>query len=227
MKRSICIMLAVIVGLCLAVAVPGSQAAETKNIILATTTSTQDSGLLDALLPQFEKQTGYFVKTIAVGSGQAMAMGARGEADVLLVHSPADEKKFMDEGNGSRRQLVMHNDFIIIGPADDPAGVKAAKTASEAFKLIAEKSALFISRGDNSGTHSKEKKIWESSGVKPDGSELVSADGPGHGPDPGSGRGEKRLYACRPGDISFPAEKSRPADSVPGRYEPSERVPCY
>ena len=91
-----------------------------KNIILATTTSTQDSGLLDALLPVFEKQSGYFVKTIAVGSGQAIAMGAKGEADVLLVHSPGDEKKFMDEGNGLRRQLIMHNDFIIVGPAADP-----------------------------------------------------------------------------------------------------------
>ncbi len=182
MKRCICITLAAIAGLCLAAAAPaGSSAAEGKNVILATTTSTQDSGLLDALLPQFEKQAGYFVKTIAVGSGQAMAMGARGEADVLLVHSPADEKKFMDEGNGSRRQLVMHNDFIIIGPADDPAGIQAAANAPEAFKLIAEKSALFISRGDNSGTHSKEKKIWESAGVKPDGQGWYQQTGLGMG----------------------------------------------
>jgi tungstate transport system substrate-binding protein len=181
MKRSICITLAVIVGLCLAVAVPGSPAAETKNIILATTTSTQDSGLLDALLPVFEQQTGYFVKTIAVGSGQAMAMGARGEADVLLVHSPADEKKFMDEGNGLRRQLVMHNDFIITGPADDPAGIKAAKSAPEAFKMIAEKGALFMSRGDNSGTNAKEKKIWESAGVTPDGQSWYQQTGLGMG----------------------------------------------
>jgi tungstate transport system substrate-binding protein len=173
---------ALLLGIGFLLAAPAySPAAQAKNVILATTTSTQDSGLLDALLPLFEKQTGYFVKTIAVGSGQAMAMGARGEADVLLVHSPADEKKFMDEGNGSRRQLVMHNDFIIIGPADDPAGVKAAKTASEAFKLIAEKSALFISRGDNSGTHSKEKKIWESAGVKPDGQSWYQQTGLGMG----------------------------------------------
>jgi len=180
MKRCMCITLAVVVGLWLAV-VPPSQAAGTKNIILATTTSTQDSGLLDALLPVFEQQAGYFVKTIAVGSGQAMAMGARGEADVLLVHSPADEKKFMDAGNGSRRLLVMHNDFIILGPADDPAGVKASKTASEAFKLIAEKKALFISRGDNSGTHAKEKKIWESSGIKPDAQAWYQQTGLGMG----------------------------------------------
>ena len=152
-----------------------------KTIILATTTSTQDSGLLDTLLPVFQKQTGYFVKTIAVGSGQAMAMGARGEADVLLVHSPVDEKKFMDEGNGSRRLLVMHNDFIILGPADDPAGAKAAKTASEAFILIAQKKALFISRGDNSGTHSKEKKIWESAGIVPEGQGWYQQTGLGMG----------------------------------------------
>jgi len=132
-------------------------------------------------LPVFERQTGYFVKTIAVGSGQAMAMGARGEADVLLVHSPAAEKKFMDEGNGSRRQLVMHNDFVITGPTDDPAGIKAAKTAAEAFKMVAEKGALFMSRGDNSGTHSKEKKIWASAGVKPDGQSWYQQTGLGMG----------------------------------------------
>ena len=181
MKRCMCITFAVIAGLCLAVAVPRSQAAETKNIILATTTSTQDSGLLDALLPVFQKQTGYFVKTIAVGSGQAMAMGARGEADVLLVHSPADEKKFMEEGNGSRRLLVMHNDFIILGPADDPAGIKAATGAPAAFKMIADRRALFISRGDNSGTHAKEKKLWESSGIKPDGQSWYQQTGLGMG----------------------------------------------
>ena len=152
-----------------------------KNIILATTTSTQDSGLLDALLPVFEKQTGYFVKTIAVGSGQAIAMGAKGEADVLLVHSPGDEKKFMDEGNGLRRQLIMHNDFIIVGPAADPAGIKAAKTASEAFKNIADKKALFMSRGDKSGTHSKEKKIWEAAAIDPENKPWYQQTGLGMG----------------------------------------------
>jgi tungstate transport system substrate-binding protein len=152
-----------------------------KNVILATTTSTQDSGLLDALLPVFEKQSGYFVKTIAVGSGQAIAMGAKGEADVLLVHSPADEKKFMDEGNGLRRQLIMHNDFIIVGPAADPAVIKAAKTAPEAFTKIADKKALFMSRGDKSGTHAKEKKIWEAAGITPDGQSWYQQTGLGMG----------------------------------------------
>ena len=120
------------------------QAAASQSLILATTTSTQDSGLLDALIPIFEKQSGYFVKTIAVGSGQAMAMGKKGEADVLLVHSPDDEKKFMAEGFGLSRRLVMHNDFVLVGPAGDPAKVRAAKTSAEAIG----KMALFSCRGE-------------------------------------------------------------------------------
>ena len=128
-----------------------------KNIILATTTSTQDTGLLDVLIPIFEKQTGYFVKTIAVGSGQAMTMGQKGEADVLLVHSPDAEKKFIDDGYGINRQLVMHNDFVIVGPAADPAKIKGTKSSAEALKLIAQANALFMSRGDNSGTHARKK----------------------------------------------------------------------
>jgi tungstate transport system substrate-binding protein len=121
------------------------------------------------------------VKTIAVGSGQAIAMGAKGEADVLLVHSPGDEKKFMDEGNGLRRQLIMHNDFIIIGPANDPAGIKAAQSAPEAFKKIADKKSLFMSRGDKSGTHSKEKKIWEAAAINPEGQSWYQQTGLGMG----------------------------------------------
>ncbi len=113
-----------------------------KALILATTTSTQDTGLLDVLVPIFEKKTGYFVKTIAVGSGQAMTMGQKGEADVLLVHSPGAEKKFMEGGFGVSRRLVMHNDYVIIGPADDPAKIKGLKSAAEAFKNIAAAQAL-------------------------------------------------------------------------------------
>ncbi|OPY75359.1 MAG: PBP superfamily domain protein [Syntrophorhabdus sp. PtaU1.Bin058] len=140
--------------------------AQQKNIILATTTSTQDSGLLDVLIPVFEKKTGYFVKTIAVGSGQAMAMGQKGEADVLLVHSPAAEIKFVADGYGINRRLIMHNDFVVVGPAADPAKIKGIKSAAEAFKKIAAEQGLFLSRGDNSGTHAKEKSIWKASGVK-------------------------------------------------------------
>ena len=155
--------------------------AANKNVILATTTSTQDSGLLDLLIPLFEKETGYFVKTIAVGSGQAMAMGEKGEADVLLVHSPEAEKKFMEKGAGSSRRLVMHNDFIIVGPATDPARVKGAKTSAEAFKKISQAGALFLSRGDNSGTHAKEKGLWKAAGINPDGQKWYQQTGLGMG----------------------------------------------
>jgi tungstate transport system substrate-binding protein len=152
-----------------------------KNIILATTTSTQDSGLLDVLIPIFEKKTGYFVKTIAVGSGQAMAMGQKGEADVMLVHSPDAEKKFVEEGYGINRRLVMHNDFIIVGPADDPAKIKDVKSATEAIKLISEANALFLSRGDNSGTHVKEKTLWKKADINPIGQKWYQETGLGMG----------------------------------------------
>ena len=152
-----------------------------KDIILATTTSTQDSGLLDVLVPVFEKKTGYRVKTIAVGSGQAMAMGQRGEADVLLVHSPEAEKKFVAEAFGINRRLVMHNDFIVLGPPQDPTGVKAAKSAIEAFQKIALAGQSFVSRGDNSGTHAQEKKVWKATGINPDGQKWYQQTGLGMG----------------------------------------------
>ena len=155
--------------------------AQEKTIIMATTTSTQDSGLLDVLIPAFEKKTGYFVKTISVGSGQTLAMGAKGEADVLLVHSPTAEKKFMDEGFGVDRRLVMHNDYIILGPAEDPAGIKGMKAAAEAFKKIAASGSLFVSRGDNSGTNSKEKDIWKVAEVKYEGEKWYQQTGLGMG----------------------------------------------
>jgi len=148
--------------------VPGVTLAQQKNIILATTTSTQDSGLLDVLVPIFEKKTGYFVKTIAVGSGQGMAMGQKGEADVLLVHSPEAEKKFVAEGYGVHRRLIMHNDYVVVGPADDPAKIRGIKTTPEAFQKIASGGALFLSRGDNSGTHAKEKSVWKAAGINPE-----------------------------------------------------------
>jgi tungstate transport system substrate-binding protein len=152
-----------------------------KTIILSTTTSTQDSGLLDVLIPIFEKQTGYFVKTIAVGSGQAMAMGQKGEADVLLVHSPAAEKKFVAEGYGVNRRIIMHNDFVIVGPPADSAQIKGIKTASEAFKKIASAQALFLSRSDKSGTHTKEMDIWKAAGIKPEGEKWYQQTGLGMG----------------------------------------------
>jgi tungstate transport system substrate-binding protein len=142
---------------------------EVKNVILATTTSTQDSGLLDVLIPEFEKKTGYKVKTIAVGTGQALAMGEKGEADVLLVHAPAAEKELVDSGVGINYRLVMHNDFIVLGPPDDPAGIKSAAGTLDAFKKIATTQSTFVSRGDESGTHKKEQSIWTKAGIEPAG----------------------------------------------------------
>jgi len=155
--------------------------AETKSIILATTTSTQDSGLLDVLIPIFEKDTGYFVKTISVGSGQAMKMGEKGEADVLLVHSPDAEKKMVEQGFAINRRLVMHNDFIIVGPPADPAKIKAVKSSKEALKKMAAANALFLSRADNSGTNALEKKLWKSIGLNPEGQKWYQQTGLGMG----------------------------------------------
>lgn len=138
-------------------------------IILATTTSTQDSGLLDALIPMFEEETGHIVKTIAVGSGAALALGERGEADVLLVHAPEREKRLLESGNASTRELIMFNDFVIVGPADDPAGIRGMAAAAEAFAGIAATESLFVSRGDNSGTHIKEMSIWGKAKIEPAG----------------------------------------------------------
>ena len=170
-----------IVALSLVILGAASVQAQQKTVILSTTTSTQDSGLLDVLLPMFEKQTGYFVKTIAVGSGQAMAMGQKGEADVLLVHSPAAEKKFVAEEYGVNRRLIMHNDYVIVGPSEDSAKIKGLKPTVEAFKKIASGQALFLSRGDNSGTHAKEKDIWKAAAVNPEGQKWYQQTGLGMG----------------------------------------------
>ncbi len=145
---------------------PVAAAPANPNLILATTTSTQDSGLLDVLIPLFEKESGYKVKTVAVGSGQAMEMGQQGNADVLLVHSPAAEKDFMTAGWGKERALVMHNDFIIVGPAADPAKIKGL-SAVDAFKAIAAAQAPFVARADKSGTSTKELGIWKKAGIDP------------------------------------------------------------
>lgn len=142
-------------------------------MILATTTSTQDSGLLDELLPLFDQASDCTVKTVAVGSGQAMEMGEKGDADVLLVHSPEDEEQFMTGGHGSSREAVMHNDFVVVGPPDDPAGVADAGNAAEALSRIADQKASFASRGDDSGTHAKELSLWEEAGIEPKGSWYV------------------------------------------------------
>ena len=143
--------------------------AASKSVILSTTTSTQDSGLLDVLVPIFEKKTGYRVKTISVGTGQALALAAKGEADVTLAHAPSLEKKHVADGKLLNRQLVMHNDFVITGPAADPAKVRSTKSSIEALKLIAGSGGRFVSRGDNSGTHNLEKSLWKQAGIQPKG----------------------------------------------------------
>lgn len=140
------------------------------DVVLATTTSTQDSGLLDVLVPGFEDSGECVVKTVAVGSGQAMTMGERGDADVLLVHSPEAEQQFMADGFGSSREAVMHNDFVVVRPPGDPARIAESDGAAKALARIAQDHALFASRGDDSGTHAKEMTLWKEAGVDPGGS---------------------------------------------------------
>lgn len=144
-------------------------------VILSTTTSTQDSGLLDVLVPMFEKKTGHPLKTISVGTGQALALAGKGEADVALVHAPDSEKKYLADGLLVNRRLVMHNDFIIAGPAEDPAKIRGLPSAVNALKRIAEARATFVSRGDNSGTHQLEKKLWTTAKVQPAGAWYLQA----------------------------------------------------
>ncbi len=158
----------------------GSAEPKVKDLILATTTSTVDTGLLDVLNPIFEKKTGFRVKTISVGTGQALAMGEKGEADVLLTHAEEAEKKLVESGAVINYQLVMHNDFVIVGPSGDPAGIKG-KPSSEALKAVAAKESLFISRGDDSGTHKKELSIWKKAGVTPAGAKWYQESGQGMG----------------------------------------------
>ena len=150
------------------VACGGDDDSGDRPVILATTTSTQDSGLLDELVPRFEEETGRTVQTVAVGSGQALEMGSQGAADVLLVHSPDAEQELVDSGAVSRRRPVMHNDFVLVGPPSDPAGVKGMEIGA-AMEKIAASEAPFISRGDDSGTHALELKLWEEAGIEPSG----------------------------------------------------------
>ena len=170
--------LALFVSLILALLPPAhtqGAASGNRNVILSTTTSTQDSGLLDVLVPLFEKQTGYTVKTISVGTGQALALAAKGDADVALVHAPSLEKQYVVDGKLLNRRLVMYNDFVIIGPKDDPAKVRAAKTSAGALKAIEQAKAAFVSRGDNSGTHVLEKSLWKAAGIEPKGTWYIEA----------------------------------------------------
>jgi len=159
--------------------VPTATVPANPNFILATTTSTQDSGLLDVLIPAFEAQSGFTVQTVAVGSGAALKLGEEGNADVLLVHSPTAEKTFMENNFGTDRRLVMHNYFIIVGPAADPAGVKAATSAVDAFQKIAASGTQFISRADDSGTNAMELGLWKSGNITPTGQAWYVETGQG------------------------------------------------
>jgi tungstate transport system substrate-binding protein len=170
MKRTL-ILLAVL--LTLAGVYPRAMAEE--RLRMSTTTSTENSGLLTVLLPPFEKKYGCHVDVIAVGTGRSLKLGEAGDVDVVFVHARKLEDKFVADGFGVNRRDVMYNDFVIIGPADDPAGIKSAKTAAEAFRRIAQKQQIFISRGDESGTHIKERELWEEAGIKPEGRWYRSA----------------------------------------------------
>ena len=155
---------------------------QSPDVILATTTSTRDAGLLDSLLPVFERQTRYRVKVIAVGSGQALAMGRRGDADVVLSHAPEAERVLVDSGYFVRRRLVMHNEFLVVGPAADPAGLRGLSDAVAALRRLAERRAPFVSRGDQSGTHQREQLLWKRTGIAPptrDGWYVESGQGMG------------------------------------------------
>ena len=148
---------------------------ESSEIILATTTSTQDSGLLDFLLPKFHEENNFIVKTIAVGTGKALQMAVDGNADVLFVHAPSAELELVQDGFGIDRTLVMHNDFVIVGPSNDLAGISGLGSASEAFRRIDDTGALFVSRGDDSGTHKKEKEFWTALNIQPQGESYIES----------------------------------------------------
>lgn len=164
MRRPILAFVALVLSLAPAAL---AQAPGSRTVILSTTTSTQDSGLLDVLVPLFEKNTGYTVKTISVGTGQALALAARGEADVALCHAPGLEKKYVAEGKLHDRRLVMYNDFLVVGPQADPAKIKGDPSVVDALRKIAAAGARFVSRGDKSGTHILEQRLWTEAGLTP------------------------------------------------------------
>ena len=174
-SRSLRTGIVLAVGVILGMIAAPRPVASGRPVILSTTTSTQDSGLLDVLVPMFEKKTGTTVKTISVGTGQALALAAKGEADVCLVHAPDSEKKYVADGLLLNRRLVMHNDYIIVGPAEDPARIKGLAGAADSLKRISEAKATFVSRGDNSGTHQLEKKLWKEAKLEPAGAWYLQA----------------------------------------------------
>src|SRR4029453_11789178 len=159
---------------------PPEAARAQSTVILSTTTSTQDSGLLDVLVPMFEKTSGLTVKTISVGTGQALALASRGEVDVALANWPALEKKYVEDGKMFNRRLVMYNDCVIVGPENDPAKIKGLSSAADGLKRLAAAQARFVSRGDKSGTHLLEQGLWKQGGLEPTGAWYIES-GPGMG----------------------------------------------
>lgn len=156
-----------VLSLILFLAYPILASANNQMIRIATTTSTANSGLTARLIPAFEKSSGYRIELAVSGTGRALRQAREGKADLLIVHAPTAEQKFMQEGHGQKRQYLMKNQFIIVGPADDPAGISRIKSASQAFKVIAAKQTTFISRADDSGTHKKELGIWSAANIQP------------------------------------------------------------
>jgi tungstate transport system substrate-binding protein len=185
-------LIRVLIAVILTLAGPGPALAQSGVVILSTTTSIQDSGLLDVIVPMFEKKSGRTVKTISVGTGQALALAARGEADVTLAHAPSVEKKFLDTGKLRHRRPVMYNDFVLIGPEDDPARIQG-RPAVDALRRIAQGQARFVSRGDKSGTHALEQALWKQAGVEPRGPWYIES-GQGMGPTLGIAD-DRRAYA--------------------------------
>lgn len=187
---SLLLLLAVLITACQPIVAPPAQQAATEPAVLrlATTTSTADSGLLDAILPDFEQKNNARVDVVAVGTGQALEIGTKGDADVVLVHARAREDKFVEAGDGIDRRDVMYNDFVLVGPTADPAGVGGSALAKEALAKIAEAQASFASRGDDSGTYTKEKSLWVAAGITPtvDSGWYLSV---------GQGMGETLLFA--------------------------------
>lgn len=190
MKRPVSITLLLLLAFSLISCSAGDNAKDV--LILATTTSTENSGLLDHILPHFEEEYGIDVRVVAVGTGQALEMGRKGDADVLLVHARDAELEFVEDGYGVDRHDVMYNDFVIAGPANDPAGLKenAGSDAVKAFSIIAGKEVPFVSRGDNSGTHKKEMKLWKEAGIEPGGEWYKSV---------GKGMGQSLIFASEEG----------------------------
>jgi tungstate transport system substrate-binding protein len=193
MARLAAVLSIVLAGILPWSSLAGPAGAQSNVVILSTTTSTQDSGLLDVLVPMFEKKTALTVKTISVGTGQALALAARGEADVTLAHAPGLEKKYVAEGKMSNRRLVMYNDFVIIGPAADPAKIKGLPKAVDALKRIAQSEARFVSRGDKSGTHVLELGLWKQAVIEPKGAWYIES-GQGMGQTLGIAN-DRRAYA--------------------------------